>query len=68
MRDMWFERTLVLLCQHDEDGALGVVINRIGPVTIEEVFERLQEDHSFAPQKLNFQLLRATLLLAATYL
>jgi len=45
MRDMWFERTLVLLCQHDEDGALGVVINRLGPVTIEEVFERLQEDH-----------------------
>jgi putative transcriptional regulator len=45
MRDMWFERTLVLLCQHDEQGALGVVINRIGPVTIEEVFERLQEDH-----------------------
>jgi len=42
---MWFERTLVLLCQHDDEGALGVVINRIGPITIEEVFDRLQEDH-----------------------
>jgi putative transcriptional regulator len=45
MQDKRFERTLVLLCQHDEAGALGVVINRMGPVSIEEVFERLQEEH-----------------------
>lgn len=28
MKDPFFERTLVLVWQHDEDGALGVVVNR----------------------------------------
>lgn len=34
MRDPNFERTVVLLCRHDDEGALGLVINREGPVTI----------------------------------
>lgn len=34
MRDPHFERAVVLLCKHDEAGALGLVINREGPVTI----------------------------------
>jgi putative transcriptional regulator len=41
MKDRWFERTVVLLCQHDEEGALGVVINRDGPVTVGDVLERM---------------------------
>lgn len=41
MKDRWFEGTVVLLCQHDDDGALGLVINRDGPVTIGEVLERM---------------------------
>ncbi|MCK6507352.1 YqgE/AlgH family protein [Myxococcota bacterium] len=41
MKDRWFERTVVLLCQHDEDGALGLVINRDGPVTVGDVLERM---------------------------
>jgi putative transcriptional regulator len=48
MRDHWFERTLILLCQHNEEGALGIVINREGPVTITEVLERLREEHDLA--------------------
>ena len=28
MKDPFFERTVVLLWQHDEDGAVGVVVNR----------------------------------------
>ncbi|MFT5682943.1 MAG: putative transcriptional regulator [Myxococcota bacterium] len=34
MRDPYFEKTVVLICQYDEDGALGIVINREGPVSI----------------------------------
>lgn len=34
MRDPHFEKTVVLICQYDEEGALGVVINREGPVSI----------------------------------
>ncbi|MCB9778301.1 MAG: YqgE/AlgH family protein [Alphaproteobacteria bacterium] len=41
MTDRWFEKTVVLLCQHDEDGALGLVINREGPVGIGDVLERM---------------------------
>lgn len=45
MRDTYFERTLVLLCQHDEKGAMGVVINREHSTTIDEVIETLSEEH-----------------------
>ena len=45
MRDPWFERTLILLCQHNDEGALGLIINRTGDVDLEEVIERLTEDH-----------------------
>ena len=45
MRDPWFERTLVLLCQHNDEGALGLIINREGDVNIQEVIDRLTEEH-----------------------
>ncbi len=41
-QDPNFLRTVVLMCQHDEKGALGLVINRIGPVPIGEVLEKLE--------------------------
>jgi putative transcriptional regulator len=31
-----FSRTVVLVCRHDEDGALGLVLNRPTPVTVAE--------------------------------
>lgn len=45
MRDPWFERSLILLCKHNEEGALGIIINREGDVDLNEVIERLTEDH-----------------------
>ena len=41
MRDPNFEGTVVLLCQHDVNGALGVVVNRAMPITIEDVVAQL---------------------------
>ncbi|MDP6934992.1 MAG: YqgE/AlgH family protein [Myxococcota bacterium] len=41
MRDRWFERTVVLLCHHTPEGALGLVINRDGPVSIGRVVEKM---------------------------
>jgi putative transcriptional regulator len=32
-----FERTVVLLLEHGDDGALGVVVNRPSPVSVEEI-------------------------------
>jgi putative transcriptional regulator len=45
MRDPWFERALVLLCQHNDEGAIGVIINKKGEVNLQEVIDRLSEDH-----------------------
>ena len=45
MRDPWFERTLILLCQHNDEGAIGLIINREGEVDLQEVIDRLTEDH-----------------------
>jgi len=42
MGDPNFDRTVVLICQHDEDGAVGLVVNREGPATIGEVLEKLE--------------------------
>jgi putative transcriptional regulator len=41
MHDKWFEQTVVLLCQYGTEGALGLVVNRDGPVSIGEVVDRL---------------------------
>ena len=40
LRDPNFIRTVVYLCAHDDNGALGVVLNRPNPVAIEEVMPR----------------------------
>lgn len=33
----WFARTVVLLCQHDADGAFGIVLNRAAPGKVGDV-------------------------------
>ena len=38
-----FSQTVVLILQHDENGALGVVINRVLDVTIKEACEQVLE-------------------------
>jgi putative transcriptional regulator len=34
LRGSWFNRTVVLICQHDGDGAFGLVLNRLSPNTV----------------------------------
>jgi putative transcriptional regulator len=41
MRDPNFAGTVVLLCHHNSDGALGVVINRQTNLTLREILEQL---------------------------
>lgn len=44
LADPNFERTVTLICQHDEQGALGVVINRPLQVSTTEVLQQLDID------------------------
>ncbi len=41
MVDPYFARSLTLVCEHSEQGALGVVINRPIDMTLQTLFERL---------------------------
>jgi len=41
MKDPFFEGTVILLCQHDENGALGLVINRETSLSVQNVLEQL---------------------------
>lgn len=41
LKDPNFQRTVVLLLEHDEERALGLVINRESPVRLGDVVERL---------------------------
>lgn len=41
MRDPNFARSLVYLCQHDADGAMGLVINRAAPLRFTEILTQM---------------------------
>jgi putative transcriptional regulator len=44
LRDPNFARSVVLMLQHEEQGALGVIINRRGDKTVDEVWEMIGSD------------------------
>jgi putative transcriptional regulator len=41
LEDPNFNRTVTLVCQHDENGALGIVVNRLAPLALGEVLQQL---------------------------
>ena len=41
MADPHFARTLTFICEHNDQGALGVVVNRPIDMTLRSLFERL---------------------------
>ena len=44
LADPHFSRSVALVCQHDADGAMGVVINRASEYTLGEVFRQMGID------------------------
>jgi putative transcriptional regulator len=42
MADPFFSQTLTLICEHSEEGAMGLVINQPTEVSLQEVFEQLE--------------------------
>lgn len=41
LHDPNFERGVALICQHDEDGAMGVIVNRASEYTLGEVLNQM---------------------------
>src|SRR5689334_3280085 len=50
LRDPNFARTVVLMLQHEEQGALGVVINRPGDKTVDEIWEMIDSTPPGCPE------------------
>lgn len=45
MTDPRFQRTVIYMCAHNDDGAMGLVVNRLfGSVTFEDLLEQLEID------------------------
>jgi len=42
MADTCFSKTLTYICEHNEQGALGIVINRTIDLTLENLFDQLE--------------------------
>lgn len=42
MDDPRFARAVVLLCQHNQDGAMGLVVNRLSDYRLSEIFAQMQ--------------------------
>lgn len=53
LRDPNFIRTVVLMVQHDEEGALGLVLNRPGDKSIADVWERTGHEACDNPQRIH---------------
>ncbi|MDQ3617372.1 MAG: YqgE/AlgH family protein [Pseudomonadota bacterium] len=41
LADTHFSRSVALICQHDDDGAMGIVVNRASEYTLGEVFGQM---------------------------
>lgn len=53
LADPQFARSVTLVCQHDEEGAMGVVVNRASEYTLGDVFQQMgidSEDESLRSQ------------------
>lgn len=44
MTDPSFVRTVTYLCQHNEDGALGIIVNRPSELTLADIMEQMEID------------------------
>src|SRR4249920_1566563 len=57
MADPYFSRTLTFICEHNDQGALGLVVNRPIDMTLAALFERLNLEpgaHSLAETPVYF--------------
>jgi putative transcriptional regulator len=42
MTDPYFSKTVTYICTHNQDGAMGVIINRSSDITVAKLFQQIQ--------------------------
>lgn len=42
MTDPFFSKTVTYICTHNQDGAMGVILNRHSDITVAKLFEQIQ--------------------------
>lgn len=45
LQGSWFERTVVLICQHDEHGAMGITLSKNSDINLGDIYEQLEIEH-----------------------
>ncbi|PCH62216.1 MAG: YqgE/AlgH family protein [SAR86 cluster bacterium] len=55
MNDSFFTKTLTYLIRHNEEGALGIVINKPMKVSLEDIFQELDIDYPSEPSSFGQQ-------------
>ncbi len=49
MTDPYFSKTLTYICTHNQDGAMGVVINRPNELNVASLFKQMKLEIEFSP-------------------
>ncbi|MES2499252.1 MAG: YqgE/AlgH family protein [Pseudomonadota bacterium] len=44
MTDPYFSKTIIYVCTHNQDGAMGVIVNRATDITLNDLFEQIKLD------------------------
>ncbi len=47
--DFYFDRTVVLLIEHNEQGSFGITLNRSLPITLQDIFKSDEKEHESIP-------------------
>ena len=45
LRDLNFYKTVLLIIKHDEEGAMGLVLNRMAPIKLKDAWKKVDENH-----------------------
>lgn len=51
MEDSNFNGSITYICQHNEDGAMGIVLNRPSNIQLSDIFEQLSFESEITPTK-----------------
>lgn len=49
MKDPYFAKSVTYICEHNQDGAMGVVINRPIDMTLDQLFEQISLEINTSP-------------------